>query len=226
MIVGTLAALRRYPVKSLRGETLESAEVTADGIAGDRTSALFVRSGHARTAKTYRGKENDRLHLLSSVDAARADAHDRGVELERRDGDRFFDTAPISLLVDRWLEELSAHLGYTVQWQRFRPNLYVRANADFAQPEATLEGTELHCGTVRLRVRKPIERCVVITYDLDGGPSDREILRYVAEQRESTMGVYCDVLEPGAIAVGDELTRINLRDSKEAPFNDASAHTR
>ncbi len=34
-------SLWRYPVKSLQGERLESAEVTADGISGDRRYAIF-----------------------------------------------------------------------------------------------------------------------------------------------------------------------------------------
>lgn len=38
--VGTVSDLRRYPVKSMLGEQLERAEVTAKGIAGDRAYAL------------------------------------------------------------------------------------------------------------------------------------------------------------------------------------------
>ena len=45
------------------------------------------------------------------------------------------------------------------------------------------------CGCV-----KPIERCVVTTYDPDGGASDPRILRYVAQERKTWMGIYCDVV--------------------------------
>jgi uncharacterized protein len=207
MLIGTLAAARRYPVKSLRGEILDRVEIERDGIAGDRTSALFVRSGHARAGKAYRGKEHERLHLFDEVAPALAAAAERGVELEVRDGDRFFDAAPISVLVDRWLGDLSAHLGYEVEWERFRPNLFVRAAPGFAVDESGLCDAELELGSARLRVRERIERCVTPTYHPRGDAADPELLRYVAARRENCMGIYCDVLQPGNARVGDQLKR-------------------
>lgn len=50
--VGEVAALWRYPVKSLQGEPLDSAMVDADGVSGDRRWALLDRStGRVMTAK-------------------------------------------------------------------------------------------------------------------------------------------------------------------------------
>ncbi|MDX2097871.1 MAG: MOSC domain-containing protein [Leptolyngbyaceae cyanobacterium bins.59] len=40
-MVGTIASLFRYPVKSMLGESLEAVEVTAQGILGDRAYALW-----------------------------------------------------------------------------------------------------------------------------------------------------------------------------------------
>jgi uncharacterized protein YcbX len=205
MVIGTLDSTWRYPVKSLRGERLERATIAEAGIPGDRARALFVRSGHVRTGKTYRGKENDRLHVLATTDEAVALGAARGVVLQARSDGRFFDDAPISLLVDRWLEELCAWVGYAVEPQRFRPNFFVRAHAEFAETEAALVGTELKLGTSRLRVRSPIVRCVTTTYDPHGGRADPGILRLVAERRNAVMGVYCDVVAPGEVRVGDDL---------------------
>lgn len=218
MLIGTLDAVRRYPVKSLCGEQLDSVHVASAGIPGDRASALFVRAGNARLGKTYRGKENDRLHLLPESDFAVAAATKHGVELELRRGDHFFDDAPISILVDRWLDDVSEHVGYAVEWERFRPNFFVSAAAEFAQPESELVNAELRLGTVKLRVRCPIERCVTVTYHPKGEPSDSRILRYLAEARNASMGIYCDVREPGIACVGDSLIR-------EAPMSDASPPT-
>ena len=39
--IGTLSAVRRYPVKSMRGEDLEEARVTFSGLAGDRVYAFI-----------------------------------------------------------------------------------------------------------------------------------------------------------------------------------------
>ena len=207
MVIGRLEAVRRYPVKSLCGETLDSVGVAVGGIPGDRESALFVRDGHARAGKTYRGKEHDRLHLLADADAALEAAARRGVTAVLRGGEHFFDDAPISLLVDRWLIELNEHLGYTVEWERFRPNFFVRAASSFSEDEKALVGAELALGSVRLRVRCPIERCVAVTYHPRGEASDPRILRFVAERRNAWMGIYCDVLQPGSVRVGDSLIR-------------------
>ena len=205
MQIGTLTAIRRYPVKSLRGQVLHSVRVEEHGIAGDRQRAFFALEG-ARAGKPYRGKENDRLHLTPDADNAASLARERGHSVELRRGEHFFDDAPISILVDTWMIALNEHLGYRVEWERFRPNFYVRADGDVG-PEATLQDAALTLGTVRLRVRCPIERCVAVTYHPEGEPSDPRILRYLAQEREALLGIYCDVVEPGTVTVGDALLK-------------------
>lgn len=212
MVIGEVDAVRRYPVKSLRGEPLQCAQVDVNGIPGDRASALFVTGGHARVGKTYRGKEHDGLHLVAGEAAAVAAATERGVDAELRRGEHFFDDAPISILLDRWLEELNERVGYAVEWERFRPNFFVRARADFVQLERELIGRRMRLGTVLLQVRSPIERCVAVTYDPAGGSSDPRVLRFLAQRRNAWMGIYCDVLQPGKACIGDQLT-------KEAPLS-------
>ncbi|MBV8198827.1 MAG: MOSC domain-containing protein, partial [Candidatus Eremiobacteraeota bacterium] len=206
-LIGTLAGIARYPIKSLHPQPLDRAQVVRDGIEGDRTEAFFVRAGAQRLGKTYRGKENDHLHLISDAHEARADAARRGVEVELRNGERFFDDAPISIVLDRWLEALSQHVGYAVEWQRFRPNLFVRGAGDFDLPETALAGATLSVGRVRLVVRAPILRCVVPTYDPYSTDKDPEVLRFVANQRGNVMGIYCDVTVPGDLRLGDEVIR-------------------
>ncbi|MGF1603778.1 MAG: MOSC domain-containing protein [Thermosynechococcaceae cyanobacterium] len=50
--VGSIASLWRYPVKSMLGEALESSEVTAHGLLGDRAYALRdVQTGRIASAK-------------------------------------------------------------------------------------------------------------------------------------------------------------------------------
>jgi uncharacterized protein YcbX len=57
--LGTVAVLRRYPVKSMLGEELAACEVTVRGLAGDRELALIHRvTGKVASAKnprTWRG---------------------------------------------------------------------------------------------------------------------------------------------------------------------------
>ena len=43
-MLGTVAALRRYPVKSMLGEDLDASDVTFTGLAGDRRLAVLSRT--------------------------------------------------------------------------------------------------------------------------------------------------------------------------------------
>lgn len=55
MTVGTLTTIRRYPIKSMVGETLASATIQPRGIGGDRLFALQeVATGHIVSAKNPR----------------------------------------------------------------------------------------------------------------------------------------------------------------------------
>ncbi len=205
MLLGTLAAIWRYPVKSLRGESLEAAEIGEGGIAGDRAQRLVVESGHTRVGREYRGMENDRLHLVSDVDEALALARRCGVELRREKGEHFVYDGAISLILDCWLNEVSGHVGYAVEPERFRPNFFVLSADGVAVRELDLSDTELEIGDVLLRVRKPISRCVTVTYHPRGNAPDPRILRYVAQNRDARMGVYCDVLRAGTARSGDSV---------------------
>jgi uncharacterized protein YcbX len=208
MDLGTVTALWRYPVKSLRAEPLERANVLADGLEGDRAAALIVESPeHARAGKTFRGKESSRLHLTADAETAASYAHDAGVEvaLDRRQS-RYFDRGPVSVLFDLWVRDAEALVGEQLDPLRWRPNIYVRATPDFVRREPDLVGTAMHVGSVVLRVVETIGRCVTTTYDVATGEALPSVLSEVARQRNNVMGVYCEVVTPGELAVGDTLT--------------------
>jgi len=205
-LLGRVAAIWRYPVKSLRAQPLESIAVDARGLLGDRTRALIVRSGHARSGKTYRGKEQRLLHTIGDEREAQTLAASAGARVETwESAERFFDAAPVSIVFDSWIAEVSRHLGAELHPLRWRPNFYVLTEPGCAYAEDDLSGAELDVGGVRLRVRSPINRCVVPNYDpLTGEPDDR-VLRFVAGTRANRMGIYCDVLAAGDVRAGDAL---------------------
>ena len=204
-LLGQIAAITRYPVKSLAGEELQSAEVARDGIPGDREAAFFVTAGHARAGKTYRGKEHNLLHLTSDVEHAELLAREQDVAVDLRHGDHFFDAAPISIVFDRWVEEVSAGVGRELDFRRWRPNFFAKAAAEFHFKEDDLSGGVIEAGSAVLRVSRPILRCAVIGYDVQTGENDPEVLRYVAQERGNVFGVYCDVELAGVVRNGDAL---------------------
>ncbi len=208
--MGELAAIWRYPVKSLAAEPLEHATVQADGIPGDRAGALFVRGGHARAGKTFRGKEHNLLHTTHDPLQALEIAARAGVDVDvRRDERHYFDAAPISLVFDLWIAEVERALDMPLDPRRWRPNLYAHAAAGFALRETELLGRTIEVGEVVLRVRDTIGRCVTTTYDVATGERDDGVLLYVAQKRDNVMGVYCEVELAGTVRAGDAL---RLRD--------------
>jgi len=205
--LGTVAAVWRYPVKSLHFEALERAEVGERGLAGDRSSALFVTSpDHGRSGKTFRGKEHHLLHTLWEPGAAISLAQREGVELERRSDGPFFDARPVALIFDRWVGEIEAWLGMRIDPQRFRPNIFAHANGGVPD-EAELVGATLRIGDVLLHVAEPIKRCVTPSYDVASGEREPRLQRILVEMRNNVMGVYCTVERSGTVAVGDAIGR-------------------
>lgn len=211
MEVGTIASLWRYPVKALRPEALERVAVLPDGLAGDRTAALVVESPfHPRAGKPFRGKESSRLHLTADPATAATYAADAGVLLTLdRSQPRWFDVAPVSLLLDLWVADVEALVGEALDPRRFRPNLYVRTAPGFAKREQDLLGATLRAGTVELRVTKVTRRCITPNYDVATGTVGPDVLRALAEQRDARIGVYCDVVTPGEAALADPVTLVS-----------------
>jgi uncharacterized protein YcbX len=144
--------------------------------------------------------------LWRDAEGAVSDAHERGVQLEvRSDEGAYHFPAPISLIFDRWIAEVEAALGKSLDARRWRPNLLAHAAPNFALSENDLSGRSINAGDVVLRVVKPIKRCVVPTYDLDGGASDPEVMAFVIRERANVMGFYCEVELPGDVRVDDAL---------------------
>jgi uncharacterized protein YcbX len=207
-----VAELWRYPVKALRGEALEHAEIDEDGVRGDRLLRVDEdedsKTITARTARSLLGLAatvgDDGEALIDgrpwrapeSLNAVRAASGPAAV-LAATDGGKRFDAAPILVLTDGGLAQLG------VDGRRFRPNIML-GGVDGPQ-ERDWVGRRLRAGSVLLFVREPCERCVVTTIDPDTLEVDPEVLRRTRLELGGMMGVYCEVLVPGEISVGDEV---------------------
>src|SRR5688500_8531837 len=217
--VGRIAALWRYPVKSMAGEPLERADVSWHGLAGDRRWA-FVRPGLERSNfpwLTIRERPDMSLHHPSFADPGRPDASrtvvrtpsgesydvvDPALAASLGEGVRVikqnrgvFDALPLSLIS-------TASIG-TLDVRRFRPNLVVEAPGEF--PEDGWVGRTLSIGGLRMRADKRDPRCVLVNVDPDTTERDHSVLRWIAQERETCLGVYGSTVSPGVVAVGDSV---------------------
>jgi uncharacterized protein YcbX len=229
-VVGRIVALFRYPVKSMTSESLDSVEVSWNGLAGDRRWA-FVREGIVSNGFPWltireradmwhykpRFVEPDRPDLsqtmvvtpsgeeLDVVDPALAAQFGNGVRLIRQTRGTF-DALPLSLISTRTIDALSALTGLPLQPRRFRPNIVVETFDDAEYPEDSWVGSVVSFGDVKMRVDKRDKRCVVTNVDPDTAQRDPVVLRTIQKNRQSFLGVYGSTVQPGRLSVGDSVT--------------------
>ena len=85
--VGVVVSLWRYPVKSMMGEELNTAQVLDDGLLGDRVYALLDRSdGKVATAKNPRKWPNLFAFAANCVERSDRDANRSPVRITLPDG--------------------------------------------------------------------------------------------------------------------------------------------
>jgi MOSC domain-containing protein len=227
MHVGTLAALWRYPVKSMRAEALTEAEVGWYGVEGDRRWA-FIRPGVERSgfpwltlrelAEMWRfrpyfanpDRPDASQTIVRTPNGEEYDVADRALAKLLGDGVRIikqdrgvFDSMPLSLISTRTVEGLQHLTGRHLEWQRFRANLLVEVVGDIPFPEESWVGSILRIGTMRMRVDRRDQRCAILTTDPNTGGRDPAILRHIARQRDGCAGVYGSTVTPGRVALGD-----------------------
>ena len=199
----------RYPVKSMAGEKLEAADLTASGVAGDRVVQVRNRAGQVMTARTkplllrHRatlGGDNQVLvdgrpwtaeDVARDVEAA-AGAGARLVQYESNDR---FDILPLLVATDGML----AAVGYDLR--RFRPNLVIGDVTGLS--ERGWEGAQLRIGPVVIGMEDLRTRCIMTTFDPDSGQQDLGVLRRIRREFNGRLGLNSQVISPGRISVGD-----------------------
>jgi hypothetical protein len=232
-----VVALWRYPVKSLQGETLEQARLTAAGVEGDRGYGIAdVESGLVLTARreprllfasasvrtrgrpAITGPDGEdlgddaalsawlgRTVTLQAAGPGVAGRYEAQLDFEHEDSADWFQwEGPDVAFHDSARARVSlvseASLGV---WEarRFRPNVVLSPG-----DEDALVGETVAVGGAVLEIRKRIDRCQMVTRAQPGGiERDVEVLRTIVRDRDSCLAVGGLVLEPGVVAVGDEL---------------------
>jgi uncharacterized protein len=204
-----VAELWRYPVKSLGGERLDRAEVSANGIAGDRI--VHVRNGRGRVVTSRNhprllglhatlGADGEPLidgHPWSAAESAAAVRAAAGPDatLARYEGPERFDVLPLLIATDGAI----AALG--VDGRRLRPNIVVAGVPGVL--ERQWPGRRLRIGQVVIALEKLRGRCVMTTYDPDTQVQDLSVLQRIVDDFDGEMALDSDVLTGGTITLGD-----------------------
>ncbi len=237
-----VAQLWRYPVKSMGGERLRTAEITDLGIEGDRVAGIEdLATGTVLTAR-----RTPELLFASAVYL------DGAVSITLPDGTEHADDAALSSWLGRDVALRSAvgtDEGGTyevpldaendtdwVQWTgpggafhdsaRTRISLLgletvaawgierFRANVWLTGTgEDTLERHRIALGGAELTVRKKIDRCVMISKAFPGGlERDLGVLRAVIAERENFAGIGALVAAGGTVTEGDDVRDLGAFD--------------
>jgi uncharacterized protein len=230
--IGTVAALWRYPVKSMQGEPLQSVELRWTGLNGDRQYAFYRAADRSRfpwlTGRTvpelvrhvarYDNPADPRKSPLrvTTPDGATFEAHDEALHkrLSKAAGEAVhvlqvgrgtFDSGPVSVIATATEARLDSAFGASLGTRRFRPNIVIKSD----RPETEWLGATLVFGDqpkpARLRLNRPIERCSFITIDPDTAAKDPRVLRMVAQDFDNQVGAYGATDADGTIAIGDRV---------------------
>lgn len=232
--IGQIEALYRYPVKSMRGESLEDAALGWHGIEGDRRLALRRLSERGGFPWLTAGKLPELIHFTPQRkeggdgipthvrtpegeelpvfgDALAAEVGRRyGAPVEMmqlRDG--IFDDASISVIASETIREIGRLAATTLDVRRFRPNIFVRSTRGVPFEEDEWVGGVLTFGDAAdapaVTVTTRDLRCVMVNFDPDGGSATPEVMKAVVRANENHAGVYATVTRIGRLAVGQPI---------------------
>ncbi|MFV0633053.1 MOSC domain-containing protein [Demequina sp.] len=219
-----VTSIRRYPVKSMGGESLESVQVEARGLEGDR--AFAVRDAESRLAS---GKNTRRMVRRDGIFAFTAHTEDRGVVVSGPGGRhglvgdpsldawlcdalaadvavapesdvKHFDDGAVSLIGTATLEWCERELGVDADPRRLRANLVVETSEPFEE-EAWVG--DVRIGATVLRPAGRIERCRTIDLAQDGVDAPTRWLKALGARRDLRVAIYLDVVTPGLVTLGD-----------------------
>jgi hypothetical protein len=207
-----LAQIWRYPVKSMKGESLDHAQVGMDGIEGDRIVQVRNSSGRIISART-RPRLLGHQATLGPDGVPRVDglpwtapevqreveaAAGPGSHLTLDYGTERFDVRPLLVATDGAIAALGE------DGRRLRPNLVIGGVTGLT--ERAWEGRFLRIGSVVIEVIDLRSRCIMTTFHPETLEQDTGVLRRIQKEFGGVMALNCSVLVAGQVAEGDAVT--------------------
>jgi uncharacterized protein YcbX len=164
--------------------------------------------GASAATRMYDGREIPGWIILGPLSAALSGYLGREVRLFRREPEHLgHDDQPVTLMSEASLKALALELGGTApDPRRFRMTITMTGTDAWA--EYGWGGQEVSIGEAIVRVIAPVPRCVVTTRNPESGTTDARVLHALARLRgkdDITFGVWCDIIRPGRIHLGDHV---------------------
>ena len=231
--VGRIRAIYRYPVKSMAGELMESAQLGWHGLDGDRRFAFrrsgvttgmpWLTAGRLPSLVTYVPLRDAEAALPSRVrtpkgeelelrgDALRAEltaAHGAPVELMQLNNG-IFDDGALAIITTNAIATVTGEAGVDAEPRRFRPNLLIETPAGAPFPEDAWVGERLRIGegddapAVSICTRDV--RCAMLNIDPDTAATDPRLLKAAVRINQNCAGVYATTIRTGPVRIGDGL---------------------
>jgi hypothetical protein len=233
--VGIIKQLYLYPVKSMGDQAVDEAMLTWHGLVGDRKYAfvqdgdlshfpwLTAReapqmlqylpffadpTNRAKSPILVKTPTGETLPLESQEVIESLSKHFPGKFHLIHLNIGTFDGFPISLISSATLQGMSERVGFPAEANRFRPNLVVEPLEPVDGIEDQWVGSRLAIGSPdgpTIAVSERDQRCVMVNYDRQTLKQTSEMLKEIAQNRNSCLGVYGSVIKMGNVKVGDPI---------------------
>ncbi len=229
--IGHVEAIFRYPVKSMRGEQLDSALLGWHGIEGDRRLAFRRIEDQGGfpwlTASKFpdlicftplRGEGNDSLPTQVRTPDGREFAvfgEPLAEEVKRRHGapvqmthlrQGIFDDASVSLISSATIGEIGQIAKRNLNARRFRPNIVIRSNRAIPFEEDEWLGGVLTFGAAdnapAVSVTMRDLRCAMVNIDPEDGSINTDVMKACVRGNQNYAGVYGAVTKVGRLSAG------------------------
>lgn len=227
-LIGHVAGLARFPVKSMAGEAMAAAALGWAGLHGDRQYAFLRRDNRSRfpwlTGRQIPGIVRHSARYLqpddlrqSGVEVSGPNRHIQALDdpalaewLAAEAGEPValmqlgrgaFDAMPVSLVTTGSLARLDAAHGTALDARRFRINIVIHSDA----AEAAWQSRRIGIGGAALLASGMAPRCAMVTICPDTAQRDAAVLRTVAQRFDNVLGIYAATAQCGPIRLGDEV---------------------
>jgi len=222
-IVGHVEAIFRYPVKSMRGERLDAAELGWHGLEGDRRLGFrkvgdrggfpWLSAGRVPELVLYQPCLPSHVRTPSGADLP-VFGEELAAEVGRRFGapvemmqfrNGIFDEANVSVIASDTVREIERLAGVAADVRRFRPNIAVRLERPGAFQEDEWVGRVPSFGEAEdaaaVTVTMRDLRCGMLNIDPDTASLAPEVMKAVVSRSENHAGVYAAVTRVGRVAM-------------------------